>query len=204
MTATSPKPKTFWDNLKSFGIGLLLILFGIGLFFVVLLPYFSAWASGGTTWEAKDFAQTPPEDTIHFLTVKAMFGADSGFYEETRLNGIIPIGTDYFGVMLIDEETILVVKTGDTLPEFSTPTSFTGSLEEFESDVRGQVISEIEREIGSKVYPRMLDITEAENKVAWVFGGAVSIIMALVGVVMVLRGLGGMFSRAARPVERSI
>lgn len=204
MTAVA-KPKTFIDHLKSFGLGILLLAVGVLLTIFVQFPYFSAWSSGGTTWEANDFQATPPEDTIHFLTVKALFGGDSGFYEETRLNGIIPIGTDYFGIILIDNETVLVTKSGEVLPEFEDSRTLTGSLETFDSDVRTQVINDIERELpaGLKVYPRLFDITEAENTWAWIFGGAVCIGIAIAGLVMILRGLAGMFG-GNRAAERRI
>jgi hypothetical protein len=110
--------------------------------------------------------------------------------------------------MLIDDDTLLITKSGELLPEFETPTSFTGSLEEFESDIRTQVIEKIRADLPADmrnmIYPRLLDITEFENKFVWIIGGVVCIIVVLVSVVMILRGLGGMLSRTARPVERSI
>lgn len=207
MASVSAQPKRFIDHLKTFGLGLLLLALGTGLIIFLQIPYFSAWSSGGTTWDSSHFAAPPPEETIHFLTVEAMVGGDSGFYEETRLNGIIPVGTDYFGFLLIDENTLLITKTGDVMPDFETPTSFTGSLKNFDSDVRTQVIEEIRKELPADmrdmIYPRLLDITEFENKAAWIFGSVMCALFVIIGVVLILRSLGGMVM-GNRRVERSI
>lgn len=195
---------TFFGNLWSIIVGLILVAIVVLTTWLLLYPYFNAWLSGGTTWTPKHFTQLEtPTQPIYFLNTELSLGGDTGWYEETTY-AFIPLGQDHFGVALIEDGLVLITKSGDPLPEFERPTVLTGTLKEFDSlgsDIRRSIMSELS---GLESYPLVLDMTEAENKGFWIIGALVAVGVGIWGVLLVLRALGHTFNPSSHPIWKGL
>jgi hypothetical protein len=168
------------------------------------LPYFQAMLSGGQEYSARQLIAQPENLPLYFVSVKGSEMFDTGFYYETRLNGIIPIGTDYLGALAVGERLLLIQLPGQV---DETRVSFTGTLKEMTWEYRRDVITPLESEAAGlkdvflTVY---LDVADAERPGYWVIGLLIIIGAVIGGVYMVVIGIGRLQNPARDPIMKRL
>lgn len=202
----------FRNQLIKFLIGAALLTGSVAFILSFQLPYFIAWYQGGALWTGTDLkAVAQLENDIHFLNVEALDGFDSGYYRETRVNYIIPISRSYYGLLLMEPNHILLTKSGNPIVNFEdTRQRFVGTLKPVETDILEKIQDDLTSELGYELneffLPYYLDMTEAENKFAWVAITTLFILIALGSVWLITVGLEGLLmpshSNQWQPLKR--
>lgn len=196
----------FVNNISRILIGAVIAAVAALIIIFLLYPYFNAWLSGGTTWTAADFNNPAPEEDIYYLSTTSNLTSDLGYaYETTYL--FIPVSREHYGAVLIGENTLLITKSGSPLPDFESDYVVTGTLKDFDSngnEVLFDFRSEISSEIADLIYPKILDMTDSENKGLWIGGGVLAVGAALFGVYWVLRGIAFSLNPNGHPLWKSL
>lgn len=197
----------FLNNISRILIGAVIAAIAALLIVFLLYPYFNAWLSGGTTWTAADFNNPAPAEDIYYLNTTSNFGGDLGYsYETTYL--FIPVSRVHYGAVFIGDNTLLITKSGSPLEEFNTDYPITGTLKDFSSDERNEVLldfrNQIPSEVADVIYPKLLDMTDSENKGLWIGGAVLAVGAALFGVYWVLRGIAFSLNPNGHPLWKNL
>jgi len=196
----------FFSNLGNLFLGVFIAAIAALFIYIAIYPYFKAWFTGGETWTAKDFASRDvPDQDIYFLSTTAGIAGDSGFYEETTYL-FIPVGKTYYGILLLDDNTTVLTKSGNPLPEVENKYTVTGTLKDFDTignEIRQKIGVEIPS-LRSSIYTKVLDMTDAENKGFWIAGAIACVGAALFGLYLVLRSLGRTLNGNSHPVWKNL
>jgi len=196
----------FFSNLGNFLLGVLIAGVAALVIYFLVYPYFSAWFTGGTTWTAKDFVQRDvPDQDVYFLSVDADVAGPSGYYEETTYL-FIPLGQSHYGITLLGDDTVLLTKSGNLLPDLVNDYRVTGTLKDFDT-IGNQIRYDIGveyPEFRNLIYSKVLDMTDAENKGFWIAGAIACVSAALFGLYLVLRSLGRTLNGNSHPVWKNI
>lgn len=197
----------FVNNISRILIGAIIAAIAALFIIFLLYPYFNAWLSGGTTWTAADFNNPAPEEDIYYLSTTGFLGGDTGYYYESTYL-FIPVGREHYGFLFVNDDTMLMVKSGAVLPDIESDYTVTGTLKDFSSDERREMLepfrNEIPAEFRDMIYPKVLDMTDSENKGLWIGGGVLAVGAALFGVYWVLRGIAFSLNPNGHPLWKSL
>lgn len=175
-------------------------LAGLILFGALTYRYYYSFFAGPYQIPREELLAAQDADEIfrYYVTVDGDDMADTGFERETRRNGVVTSTRNYLALLIDDR--VLLVETPDLIG-----TSFTGSLIDFPSDVRNEIIAEIEAdypELEGVFLPMML--RDDDFRISGYLGLALAAALLLFSLFGIFNVMGRMSDPSRHPIMRGL